>query len=304
MISVISPTYNGSVTLPLMLEALCQLELPTTGCEFIFVDNASTDDSANIIAAYQDRLPILLISEPRQGKNYAVQAGVTAANGDLVLFTDDDVIPSPDWLSRYQDGADKYLECSVFAGQVRHYWMKKPASWLRQLADDGMAFAGTPTELSEGSISAGSVKGPNFLVRKALLDNFKFDTDIGPNGSDEYTAGSETEFLLRVEGAGHKVIYLPQACVQHIVRPAQMPLRKILKRYYRIGRGMASTGVKPISPTARALFGYPRYIYWKLVVGFCEAFACYVSGERYEAVRKLMALSILWGRADIWRRVR
>lgn len=302
MISVIIPTYNGGETLPLMLDALCKVLPPKSGCEYVFIDNGSTDSSAAIIQEFQDRLPIKLISEKQQGKNYAVSAGLDIVKGDLILFTDDDVIPDETWLLEYEGAADTNPDVSVFSGQVRHFWKKKPSAWLEQLAADGMAFGGTAANRAEGPIQAIAVKGANFMVRKHIVKQFRFNTDIGPNSSGNYAAGSETEYLLRVEQAGNAIHFVPKARILHIVLPHEMSLRSILKRYYRIGRGMSVTGVKAFPADSTSLFGYPRFVFKKIIYDFLLAFRYGICGNGYQAVRKLMSIAIIWGRADMWKK--
>tara|TARA_R110001592_G_scaffold126336_1_gene337508 strand:+ start:149719 stop:150636 length:918 start_codon:yes stop_codon:yes gene_type:complete len=304
MISVIVATYNGELTLPLMLEALCQVRKPSAGREFIFVDNASTDGSADLIRRYADRLPLTLLREERQGKNFAVSTGVAAARGDLILFTDDDVIPDPEWLVHYEYAAEKQSDVCVFAGQVRHHWMKTPASWLEQLARDGLAFAGTPERRTAGPIQAVAIKGANFLIRAPLFKDFEFNTAIGPTSSGAYAAGSETEFLLRVESANYTMQFIPEAKIKHIVRPDQMMLGAILKRYYRIGRGIEATGVTTFHGDLKTIWGYPRFLYRKLALQLFRSFYHVLTGNKYQAVRVLMQVAVQCGRAEQWKCIR
>lgn len=98
MISVILTSHNGESTLPLTLDALGKLLRPGDGVEFIAVDNASTDHTPNLLREAQDSLPLTVLSEPRPGKSFALNHALRHARGDLVVFTDDDVIPHAEWL--------------------------------------------------------------------------------------------------------------------------------------------------------------------------------------------------------------
>ena len=72
-------------------------------------------------------------------------------------------------------------------------------------------------------------------------DDFRYDESIGPSGKS-YAMGSETEFLVRVKSALNcDYIYLPNATVEHVVRPEQTEWSWILRRGHRAGRGMART---------------------------------------------------------------
>ena len=139
------------------------------------------------------------------------------------------------------------------------------------------------------------------MVRKSLVDQFEFNTSIGPNGSSKYVAGSETEYLLRIEQSGYAMQYIPAALVKHIVKPGQMALGAILRRYYRIGRGMEATGVVAFPEDLRTLFGYPRFIFTKAVRQFIESLCLAFAGDRYRAVRVLMQIAVQFGRAAQWK---
>ena len=132
MISVILASHNGTGTLPLTLEALTAVRLPEEGVEVIAVDNASDDGTRELLEAYSDRLPLRVISEPRRGKSFALNRGLDEAEGDLVVFMDDDILPDPQWLDAFARAAAAYPRVGLFAGQVRHHWQKEPPAWLRR----------------------------------------------------------------------------------------------------------------------------------------------------------------------------
>src|SRR5215471_5623735 len=98
MLTVLIATRNGAHTLPRCLAALGQLIAPVGGWKLIVVDNGSTDATREIVESFADRLPLTYLLEPRPGKNAALNAGLDHVEGDLVVFTDDDVLARPDWL--------------------------------------------------------------------------------------------------------------------------------------------------------------------------------------------------------------
>src|SRR5688572_29690523 len=98
MLTTLIATYNGARTLPEVLKAYCALQ-PTDGrWKLVVVDNGSTDRTSEIIAAYRQHLPLTYLIEPKQGKNAALNTGLTCRAGDLLVLTDDDVLPRSDWL--------------------------------------------------------------------------------------------------------------------------------------------------------------------------------------------------------------
>jgi cellulose synthase/poly-beta-1,6-N-acetylglucosamine synthase-like glycosyltransferase len=96
MISVIVPAYNAEQTLGACLRALANQSIPRDQYQIIVVDDGSTDKTAMIAEA----AGACVIRQPNQGPAAARNHGVQAAGGDLVLFTDSDCEPAPDWIEQ------------------------------------------------------------------------------------------------------------------------------------------------------------------------------------------------------------
>src|SRR5262245_13627781 len=98
MISVVIPTYNASRWLAASLNSiLTQSEPPG---EVVVVDDGSTDDSRDVLAAYRDRVEV--VSGEHGGLAAARNLGLRVARGDWIAFQDADDIALPDRLARLQ----------------------------------------------------------------------------------------------------------------------------------------------------------------------------------------------------------
>lgn len=64
MLTVISCSHNGAGHLPKMLDSFCRLRPPRGGWKMVFVDNASTDGTGDLVRSYADRLPLKVVEEP------------------------------------------------------------------------------------------------------------------------------------------------------------------------------------------------------------------------------------------------
>ena len=93
-LSVIVPVYNAAATLPALCESL--FDQIDSGCEVIFVDDASPDGSAEIAARYPARL---IRFSTNRGPAFCRNAGARAAKGDVLVFTDSDCRVHPRWLA-------------------------------------------------------------------------------------------------------------------------------------------------------------------------------------------------------------
>ncbi|MCG5524335.1 glycosyltransferase [Ectothiorhodospira haloalkaliphila] len=238
MISVLFSTYNGEATLPRMLKALSEVAHPPEGLEIIAVDNASTDRTFEILRGHQNFLPMEILQHNVRGKNHALNMAVQLAKGRFIVFTDDDVLPEPFWLTQLIDFADRHPYADIIGGRIEPCWESEKPAWVDSIPH-GVAFAVSPTHLSSGEIHPGLIWGPNMMVRRTLFDQgHRFDGAVGP-GPGQYCMGSETEFNIRMHSRGSKTLFCQDAIVYHIIRKHQIRRSWVLKRAFRFGKGIA-----------------------------------------------------------------
>jgi glycosyltransferase involved in cell wall biosynthesis len=183
-------------------------------------------------------LPLVLRQEPRPGKNRALNAALPALAGDLVVFTDDDVLPAPDWLRQWRTCADAHPEAAMFGGSVALEWPTPPPAWLRPEALPFDVLYAQNLRPS-GPCGPHEIYGPNMAVRAGLFGTgLRFAEGVGPDATNpRYAMGSETELLRRLAEAGHRGWFCAEAVVRHIIRPEQMREDWVLARGFRYGTG-------------------------------------------------------------------
>jgi GT2 family glycosyltransferase len=93
-VSIIIPTFNGASRLGNCLDALGQ-QTSRQNVEILVVDDGSTDNTRDVVQHYAG---VRLISQTNSGPAAARNRGAAEAQGAIVLFTDDDCVPMPDWL--------------------------------------------------------------------------------------------------------------------------------------------------------------------------------------------------------------
>jgi poly-beta-1,6-N-acetyl-D-glucosamine synthase len=98
-ISVIIPARNEEDNIGQLLKALEKQTYPSSLFEVIVVDDHSTDNTANIIRQFPAfKLVELKTAVINSYKKKAIDTGIAMATGDLIVTTDADCIPSPEWL--------------------------------------------------------------------------------------------------------------------------------------------------------------------------------------------------------------
>ncbi len=101
-VSVVVPAYNSAAFLPRCLGSLFAQSYPMERYEIILVDDGSTDETGECARQLGERWAgaLRVISKANGGPASARNAGIRAATGDLVAFTDSDCIADPDWVER------------------------------------------------------------------------------------------------------------------------------------------------------------------------------------------------------------
>lgn len=210
--------------------------------EVIVVDNASDDDSVAAVLAAIDDARIRLVDEPRPGLAIARNAGVLAASGSLVAFTDDDVIVDRNWLRWLADAASRGVGCVT--GMVVSGELRTESQWnFERIANWAVGFERTAYSVAEPPLSsplfpfqAGRYgTGANFAMRRdSLLEMGGFDEGLG--AGSPASGGEDLDVFVRTLAAGQTLVYEPAAVVWHRHRSTAEELRRQI-RDYRMGLG-------------------------------------------------------------------
>lgn len=280
MLTVLFASRNGAGRLPRVLGAFEQLIVPDGGWKLVAVENASTDATAEVLRSFEGRLPLTVLSQSMPGKNAALNLGLTAAEGDLVVLTDDDVLPAADWLVRLRAAADDNPAFDLFGGRIVPHFEIEPPDWLLRWAPLDIAYAAHPVDLPVGPVDPGMVWGPSMAVRQGVFGaGHRFNEQIGPTPGS-YAMGSETEFTQRVALAGHLSWYCPEAVVRHLVRAEQMTESWLYGRLQRYGRGALLQELARGQHGGERVLGVPRSLYVDLIKAGRAAAHARLGGDR------------------------
>ncbi len=304
MTPIVFATHNGSQTLERMLDGLQALDTSRGGFHVIAVDNASTDSTRTLLDRYAENAPMTVLFEPRKGKNAALNTALDhlAAHGvggdpvtpdTLIVFTDDDIAPDPQWLDALQRAADDASDRDLFGGAIRPRFPSAPPAWLMALKHEfGVLYA--QTDHATGPCEARWIWGPNMAVRQRVFDDgHRFTDSIGPDGRATYAMGSETEFLTRAEAHGATAMFVAEAAVDHLVRDDQMTRDWVLGRARRHGKGYALMASQDDS----AAPGWLRRRRWRVEAA---AWAANLAAPPSLAVRLAYQREWLRGAAAAW----
>lgn len=133
-VSVIIPTYKRSGLVCLTLDSLLKQDYPKQDFEIIVMDNNSPDDTENVVKEYiqshHEQANIRYAKELRQGDGYARNSGAAIAEGEYLLFCDDDSLFDANWISCMVNVLDLYPQVAMVGSRIRIKWDETPASWV------------------------------------------------------------------------------------------------------------------------------------------------------------------------------
>ena len=241
-VTVLIPTHNRAEELRRTLVKMKAVHVRSLSVEFVIIDNGSTDNTRSIVASFSEGLPIRYLFESRPGKNCALNfALVEAPIGEIVVFTDDDIDPDPNWLNAIVDISKRWPKHSVFGGRINVVWPHDSIpEWAKDPHIQMLGFTAHNISDCECVYDERSFPfGPNFWVRRHIIaDGLRFDESIGPRPKNRIM-GSESSFLLRLRGHGYEFVYSPHSIVGHRIQPETLTAIGIWRRAYRLGRGFS-----------------------------------------------------------------
>ena len=100
-ISIVIPSYNRENLLREMMDALTMQSIAPEKFEVVVVLDGSTDGSMEMLRSLNTPFPIHPIYQDNSGVSVARNTGARAANGDFIVFLDDDVLPAPELVEEH-----------------------------------------------------------------------------------------------------------------------------------------------------------------------------------------------------------
>lgn len=224
--SVILPVRDGARFLRRLIPALRAQTLPNERFEIIIADDGSRDGLIDGIALEDDWLRV---SRGEPANAYAARnRAAKLARGRVLAFIDADCIPAPNWL----EAGIKALETAdMVAGRIRFIVPARRTVWT--LLDI------ETTKNQERHVTLGNAETANLFVRRDTFEKLEgFDPSLPSHG--------DFDFANRCVRDGGKLLYCPEALVQHPTRDTCRPfLRAFWDANHSYGSRVARNGGIP-----------------------------------------------------------
>jgi GT2 family glycosyltransferase len=204
--------------------------------EIVVVDNGSRDATSKAVEQWAAGcpFPVRLVMEPRPGLSVARNRALGTAQGELLVFTDDDCRLSKEYISellRYDaSDVDPVLRGgSVVLGDQTDLPITIRTTTTHQRFN-------RHTDPATQDAIVGHISGCNMAMRRALVEKLgPFDERFGAGSKLE--SGEDSDYLFRAYLAGFTLEYVPDMRVFHYHGRKQKPVGYKLYRGYSIGTG-------------------------------------------------------------------
>jgi GT2 family glycosyltransferase len=276
LVSVVVPTRDRPERIVRCLDTILASSYPRL--EILVVDNApSSPATADAVRTrYGDRPQVRYVLEPEPGSSNARNRGMIEASGEILAFTDDDVLVDPFWVTALVGGFGAAPGVDCVTGLILPAELETPAQlWLEQYGGYSKGYERRVFDLVEhrapsplypftpGAFGAGA----NMSFRTSALRALGgFDAALG-NGT-RAKGGADIEALLKVVLHGGTLVYEPAAIVHHHHHRDYEALRRLVHSY---GVGLTAVLTKCMlddpATTVQILRRLPRGLHFMLSPG-------------------------------------
>lgn len=282
--------------------------------DLIIVDNGSTDETPDVIKTFSDLLPIKHLYEEKAGLSNARNRGVNEAQGDYIVWTDDDTIPDHDWLTAYETSFLSHPDAILFGGPISPIFDGKPPKWFttdnywvassvafRDFGDDEMLL---------DSASFRTPYGANYAVRTLEQKNTLYSPELGVSPNQKRLGEEIIVFqkLLQI-GQGY---WVPNAKIKHIIPTYRQTALYLLNYYISAGETWAFlNSISTINPMgnnlnkdAIRLHNIPLTVIYKIAIHGMRVFTSWVFSYPERWIFDISQFGFYVGAARYWNRGR
>ena len=223
LISAIICTHNRDNYLGSAIDSLLAQDFPGS-FEVVVVDNASKDNTREVVEARLPNPKLEYVYEPITGLSVARNTGAKTASAEILAYLDDDAVASSQWLRVLYEAYQSNNKLAIAGGKVTLIWPEdiNPPKWLSVELSGNLGYYDLGNSVVYIDQPGLTPRGLNYSIRRTFLEQIGgFDINLGRVGkkllSNEelYT----TELALK---QGWLVAYLPEALVAHNVAPERV----------------------------------------------------------------------------------
>jgi GT2 family glycosyltransferase len=223
--TIVIPTYNRVERLQRVISALEQQSYPLNAFEVVVVSDGSTDGTDAYLSELRSKVRVRWFTQPNRGPAAARNLAVEKADGEIILFIDDDVVPEPQTLQEHARCHAQANGDVVVLGPLLNPAVFKMSPWVRWEQETLMK---QYRALERGDWSASARQfytGNASLKRRHILSVGGFD--------ESFRRAEDVELAYRLANRGLSFVFNMQAVGRHF---AERSFRAWLDAAYTYGR--------------------------------------------------------------------
>jgi glycosyltransferase involved in cell wall biosynthesis len=201
--------------------------------EVLVVDNNSNDDTPSVVSgcAKASPIPIKYLLEKQQGSNHARNRGIKESTGSYIVFTDDDVIVDPLWVSDYMHAFSELTDAACISGRVTPEFLGGRPEWL---SDKLLPYYGEQ-DLGDGNLVMEYPKFPvemNIAFPRDIIEQLEGFSTLVFRGNTTLMSNDGAIFFERMKRQRMLVYYISGAKIKHLIPEGRTKKEWILRRVY------------------------------------------------------------------------
>ena len=285
-ISVIICCYNGKAHLRPALEHIARQQYDASlEVEFIFVDNASTDGSADYVqkvwSELKTKMSLQIVREEESGLIHARRCGVRVARGKYIVFCDDDNWLREDYVQKAYELMERMSNVGVLGGQgalapyitAPNWWEGNQCNYAagKQLLTTGIAN-------ERGFLNGAGLVTPRNLAQKIFNGSFPFLL-TGRKGN-ACLSGEDWEYCTRARMMGYDLYYSEDLFYWHDIEGARLTEEYLHKLLHSFELGGT------IHEKYQTALAYQQEQWWSHVLTLCGKVGNYIIAPINKKERK------------------
>lgn len=220
MLTAIICTYNRAKYIGNLLESVAKNDLAKSEYEIVLVDNNCTDNTREICEAFAKAhkdVNFRYVLEPEQGLSAARNKGIKEAEGEVIVYIDDDALVDTWYLRTYAEWFAMHPETMACGGPIEPLYETEEPSWMtpytKALLTAWMNYGDKVREYPKGRYPGGG----NAAYRKSVFDKVGlFNIALGRKGGN-LMGSEEKDIFDKMQALGMQVLYLPTPVLHHII---------------------------------------------------------------------------------------
>lgn len=277
-VSLIICTFNGANLLGETIKHVLKQNVPPEiEWEFLLIDNASTDNTQEIVRNLWDSdVPCRIIYEGEKGLINARNRGINEAEYEYISFIDDDNWVDENWVSTIYDIFTTHPEIGLCGGQIEGAFELQPPAWFKQI-QESYAIGKQGEQSGDVTESRGFLWGAGLSLRKSAFLKVKaagFSPILTGRKGNTLLAGEDTEICYVMRLAGWRLWYHERLKMKHYITARRMEWDYIMKMYRGFGyshavfeiyyRYLLNKGYNYLRIWFKSFLEVNYYIFWRL----------------------------------------